>query len=319
MALTNYHIGKISQYSKYLLVAAVSFFVIASIVHPFFKNPVHVSRKAYIEKEGFPFFVSQKEYVQLLKKYPYNPGTKITFHVMMKEESYWDVALHHGITIETLIAANPFLTSLVADEGIEIALPADDGVLFACDNVLDAIRMSRMLEEQADLQGDYMQGFFDILCFDDIRFAFAKNSRPVVVNQHLEGLFEIKKTYHLPCGGQFASLFGMRLDPILHTPDFHEGVDIRAPIGTPVRPIKEGMVVSTGWREGYGLCIDIMHPDGYLSRYGHLSVVKVEKGMMVGKDEIIGNIGSTGRSTGPHLHFEMIRHGQNVNPLFFIW
>ncbi|HEY1406901.1 MAG TPA: M23 family metallopeptidase, partial [Spirochaetota bacterium] len=104
-----------------------------------------------------------------------------------------------------------------------------------------------------------------------------------------------------------------------HSPDFHAALDIRAPMGTPIRPIKEGMVIQTGWREGYGMCIEIIHPDGYLSLYGHCSKIFVEKGMIVSKDDIIGAIGSTGRSTGPHLHFEMKRHGENVNPLFFIW
>jgi hypothetical protein len=319
MNLTNYHMGKIRKYALYAGAGILALFIITSIVRPFFKNPLRVDKASFTSKEGFPFFISQKDYINVLKSYQYDFGVKIKFHTVTKSESYWDIAFRNGITIDTLIAANPALSSLVAAEGIIIALPAEDGVLFACSNFFDALRMSSLVGKDDDLSGSYMQYPFDLFCFDDIRFAFIKNARPSVVNRSLEGLFDIKKSYHLPCGGQLVSLYGMRLDPFLHTPDFHEGLDIRAPFGTPIRPVKDGMIISAGWRDGFGLCIEIMHEDGYISIYGHCSDINVEKGMMVSKNDIIGRIGSTGRSTGPHLHFEMKRHGENVNPLFFIW
>jgi murein DD-endopeptidase MepM/ murein hydrolase activator NlpD len=319
MTLTNYHVGIIKRYSARAGIALAALFLIITIVRPFFKNPVHVDKNAYIKKEGFPFFVSQKEYISVLKSYTYDIGVKIKFHTLQKGESYWDIAFRNGITLDTLIAANPALSSLVAQEGTVLALPADDGVLFACSNLFDAYSMSDLVGKDSDLQGDFIQYPFDLFCFDDIRFAFIKHARPSVVNRNLEGLFEIKKSFHLPCGGRLVSLYGMRVDPIQNIPDFHKGLDICAPYGTPIRPAKEGMVLSTGWNEGYGLCITIMHDDGYLSIYGHCSQILVEPGMIVSKDDIIGKIGSTGYSTGPHLHFEMRRHGENVNPLFFIW
>jgi murein DD-endopeptidase MepM/ murein hydrolase activator NlpD len=317
--LTNYQVGKIAYYSKIAAVALVAVFVVGTLVRPFTKDRVIVSKSSYILKEGFPLFTSQKEYISLLKHYPYDAGVKINYHTMRSGESYWDLAQNRGISLETLIAANPFLTSLIADAGTEIVIPSENGTLVACDNFFDAYRMKRLMGKDKSAKGDRFQGLFDLLCLDDIRFVFFPHARPAVVNQHLAGLLEIKKSYNLPVAGHFASLYGMRLDPFLHTPDFHAAIDIRAPFGTPIRPTKEGMVIAQGWREGYGLCIEIMHADGYYSIYGHCSKIFVETGMIVSKDDIIGQIGSTGRSTGNHLHFEMKRHGDNVNPLFFIW
>jgi murein DD-endopeptidase MepM/ murein hydrolase activator NlpD len=319
MTLTNYHVGIIKKHAVRAGIILAAVFLIITVIRPFVKDPVRVDKKAYIKKDGFPFFVSQKDYISVLKSYKYNPGVKIKFHTLQKGESYWDIAFRNGITLDTLIAANPALSSLIAQEGTVIALPAEDGVLFACATMFDAYSMEKLVGEGNELQGEFIQYPFDLFCFDDVRFAFIKHAHPAVVNRSLEGLFEIKKTYQLPCGGHLVSLYGMRVDPIANVPDFHKGLDICSPYGTPIRPAKEGMVISTGWNEGYGLCITIMHDGGYLSIYGHCSQIFVEPGMIVGKDTIIGKIGSTGYSTGPHLHFEMRRHGENVNPLFFIW
>ena len=317
--LTNYQVGKIKHYSKIALAVIVAVFVIGTIVRPFIKDRVIVNKADYILQEGFPLYTSQKAYLSLLKRYPYDPGVKIRYHVIRAGESFWDIAQKYNISLETLVAANPFLTSLNADPGKEIVIPAENGVLVVCDSLYDTYRMRKLIGSNATMNGDRYQGIFDLLCLDDVRIVFFPHSRPAVVNQHLAGLFEIKKTYSIPVAGQFASLYGLRLDPFLHTPDFHAAIDIRAPFGTPIRPTKEGMIIATGWREGYGLCIEIMHADGYYSLYGHCSKIYVDTGMLVSKDDIIGLVGSTGRSTGNHLHFEMKRHGGNVNPLFFIW
>ena len=319
LPMTNYQICLVCRCMRRSFTVLLVLFIIGNVVKPFIYPPKHTDRASYTMKEGFPLFTSQKAYIAYLKAYGRDPGVKLTFHKMQQAESYWDIALRSGITIDTLIAANPFLTSLVADSGTEIAIPAKDGVLVACDDTIDALRMARRLGQETRPAGEYLPGPFDFLSMDDIRFAFISNVRPVLVNNHLAGLFEIKKSYNIPCSGQLASMYGTRLDPFLHTPDFHEGIDIRASYGSPVRPVKEGMIIQTGWRGGYGNCIEIVHDDGYSSIYGHLSAIKTEKGMMVGKNDIIGYIGSTGYSTGPHLHFEVKRHGENLNPLFFVW
>lgn len=110
------------------------------------------------------------------------------------------------------------------------------------------------------------------------------------------------------------SRFGMRGDPWLGTRRFHAGIDLAAPAGTPIRATNGGVVMSAGWRGGYGLRVAIGHSGGRESRYGHLSRVAVRAGQVVEQGETIGYVGSTGRSTGPHLHYEQRVNGQAVSP-----
>ena len=99
----------------------------------------------------------------------------------------------------------------------------------------------------------------------------------------------------------------------------HPGIDIGAPMGTPIYAADSGYIIAAGWSTvGYGNMILINHGNGYLTRYGHLSAFAIEVGDSVKKGQLIGRVGSTGNSTGPHLHFEIIRNGVHVNPFGFL-
>ncbi len=115
---------------------------------------------------------------------------------------------------------------------------------------------------------------------------------------------------------RISSGFGYRFHPILHRMRFHDGFDIPKPYGTPVYPARSGRVTMAGWHEGYGMLIEIRHPNGESTRYGHLSKIYVKMGDRVERGRtLIGRVGSTGISTGPHLHFEVRdKHGNPVNP-----
>jgi hypothetical protein len=111
------------------------------------------------------------------------------------------------------------------------------------------------------------------------------------------------------------SAFGPRRDPVGHRKcRFHHGVDIGAPWGTPIRAAAAGRVVAAGWVEGYGNYIRIDHGNGRETAYGHCSWLGVQVGQRVERGKVIGNVGNTGHSTGPHLHFEVIRNGRRENP-----
>jgi len=117
-----------------------------------------------------------------------------------------------------------------------------------------------------------------------------------------------------PVSGFFSDGYGWRRDPIDGSREFHKGVDIVAPTGTPVRAAADGLVTAAGRMAGYGSMIHLAHGYGMATRYGHLSKIVVNPGQRVKRGDLIGYVGSTGRSTGPHLHYEVFRAGTQVDP-----
>jgi len=116
---------------------------------------------------------------------------------------------------------------------------------------------------------------------------------------------------------QFASRFGFRLDPFTRLPARHEGIDFNAPVGTPILATASGTVVRALHDPQYGKMVDIDHGNGYMTRYAHAETLYVEEGQVVKRGERIAAVGSTGRSTGPHLHYEVHRGGP-LNPDRFL-
>lgn len=122
-----------------------------------------------------------------------------------------------------------------------------------------------------------------------------------------------------PVMGPLRTGYGMRNDPFGGpSVEFHKGQDISAPTGTPVNATADGVVVIAGWVRGYGNGIYIDHGNGISTRYGHLSRIDVVVGQNVKKGQHLGLVGSTGRSTGPHLHYEVRINGQAINPLSYL-
>ncbi|SEO14346.1 Peptidase family M23 [Amphibacillus marinus] len=114
------------------------------------------------------------------------------------------------------------------------------------------------------------------------------------------------------------SAFGPRSDPFNRTQSIHSGIDVRGATGTPVFAAGDGVVTLAEFYGGYGNTIRISHNDRYITLYAHLSEINVEQGEQVKKGSVIGAIGSTGRSTGPHLHYEILKDGTPVDPEFYL-
>jgi len=121
-----------------------------------------------------------------------------------------------------------------------------------------------------------------------------------------------------PVYGRITSHIGWRKNPFGGGYEFHTGIDIYAPYGSKVRATADGVVVFAGWYGDYGKTVIIRHPSGYLTLYAHLSQIDVKEGQKVKAGDVVGRVGSTGRSTGPHLHYEVIKDNKPIDPSKFL-
>lgn len=119
---------------------------------------------------------------------------------------------------------------------------------------------------------------------------------------------------HDAAHGTVSSVFGMRTDPFNGNVKFHQGLDIAAPAGTPIKAAADGKVVFSGQMAGYGNLVEVDHGDGWVTRYGHNAANLVAVGDDIKAGQTVGLVGSTGRATGPHVHFEVRKAGKAVNP-----
>jgi murein DD-endopeptidase MepM/ murein hydrolase activator NlpD len=133
-----------------------------------------------------------------------------------------------------------------------------------------------------------------------------------VLRPRLEEMSRIPSVW--PVKGFITSGFGRRQNPMEDGLEHHAGVDISAPFGSPIQAPAEGLVISCGWQQGYGNCVEISHGGGLVTRYAHLSKVLVKPGQHVKRWQRLGLVGNSGRATGSHLHYEVLRNGQPANP-----
>jgi murein DD-endopeptidase MepM/ murein hydrolase activator NlpD len=232
-----------------------------------------------------------------------------THKVSKGEYSSFYLAKLYGTTVMSLQATNRDELYLLGS-GRRLVVHNKDGMLY---------EVKRDSETLSHIVARYKQGATErrqfrewVVKANDLPggallwdYEFQKGSRLL-----LPGIKVNFDSYHYPFATagrpRVSSGFGMRTHPVLGAKRMHLGIDIPKPYGTPVFPSRSGIVVEQGWHEGYGLLVIIRHPDGFTTRYGHLSRILVKVGQLVQRGRtLIGKVGSTGISTGPHLHFEM--------------
>jgi murein DD-endopeptidase MepM/ murein hydrolase activator NlpD len=152
------------------------------------------------------------------------------------------------------------------------------------------IRLDRTLEQSIGLSAQV----------SELRKAFTQTQ--VALKNSPSGL-------PLPFEVAASSGLGYRIDPFTNQLAWHDGTDFPAPIGTPILATANGIVIKAGWGGDYGNMVEVRHPNGYVTRYAHAQELSVQVGQAVKKSQVIGKSGSTGRSTGPHLHYEVLRNG----------
>lgn len=148
---------------------------------------------------------------------------------------------------------------------------------------------------------------FQLESFSEVSKKLEENER---IREHTPSI--------VPTAGYFTSGFGLRRDPFTGQIAFHEGLDIAAPVGTPVVAPASGIVIAVKWDSGFGLYIEIDHGLGIVTRYAHLLRARVSPGQYVKRGDIIAYVGNSGRSTAPHLHYEVRINDKPINPVMYI-
>jgi murein DD-endopeptidase MepM/ murein hydrolase activator NlpD len=236
-------------------------------------------------------------------------------HTLAAGETLSSIADRYGQALESLIGANPDLSSMDRlPVGVELLIPTEPGMIVAYDSG----------ETLLELTDRYGVGPADVVRANELAspldlrpgmLLFLPGVRPVEALERLARVRELENIYVWPVHGRLTSYFGRR-NLGLGTSSFHRGLDVAAPHGTPILAARSGTVTFAGWSsQGYGYLVKIHHAGGDETWYAHQSQIHVEVGQGVRQGDVIGRIGSTGVSTGPHLHFELHRRGQALDPL----
>ena len=244
------------------------------------------------------------------------PGFKT--HTLVRGETLSDLAQRYGVTLNALIGANPDISSLDRlPAQLELLIPPTEGLVITLqpDEDLGEVLKSYAVDPVAVVKANNLQSPGDLT---PGTLLFLPGVSPTRAVERLAKVREAENRYLWPVHGRITSYYGRR-NLGLGTSAFHRAVDISAPTGTPVVAARSGTVTYAGWSDqGYGNLIKIWHSGGAETWYAHNSQVNVSVGQYVHQSETIGLVGSTGLSTGPHLHFEVHENGAALDPLGFL-
>ncbi len=233
-----------------------------------------------------------------------NVPLKIKTYKVKSGESLNQIARKFGVSVDTICGSNNLTTYDNVPAGTVLRIPNKDGILYnmkegnSITNLANKYRVpvEKILSENKFQNPDFVPVG---------ELVFIPDAKPQNI---FDGFLWPVGGRHITCG------FGWRKNPFNRAySEFHKGIDIAARYEN-VKASKYGKVTFSGWMGGYGYAVIIAHPGGWKSLYGHLSKIYVSEGQYVKQGQVIGKSGNTGRSTGPHLHFELIKQGGHTNP-----
>ena len=246
------------------------------------------------------------------------PPTGFTTHTLQEGETFSDVATHYGLSLQALVGANPDLSSMDSlPAGLELLVPPAPGLVVVLEQGQD---VKTLLETYGVDPLEFMQAnaIQSPLELRPGKMVFLPNVKPQAALDRLAKVREEETRYVWPLQGRITSYFGRR-NLGMGTASFHSAIDIAALTGTPITAARSGTVTYAGWsNRGYGNLVKIQHSNGDETWYAHQSEIWVGVGQVINQGETLGLVGSTGLSTGPHLHFELHEAGNAVDPLAYL-
>jgi len=202
------------------------------------------------------------------------------------------------------------------EEELKTAVEEKEKLSLKLKNIEEKIKNANKLLKKKGIRVLIPQGGIFIPANSKNIHIYAKN-----IEKQLEKILKVMQDVPVgvPLYGKITSRFGYRIDPFNNKRAFHPGLDLRAGFKQPVFATANGKVIYAGWAGGYGKMVKIKHKYGFTTLYGHMYYIKVKAGQHVKVGQIIGYAGSTGRSTGVHLHYEIRRYGKLINPLKMLY
>jgi murein DD-endopeptidase MepM/ murein hydrolase activator NlpD len=307
------------RWTAFFIVLAVVYFVVNSKVHAVaqasLQSALTVTIPVYTKDELVNSIESRLKYLYLRTK-----GVKFYVYKVNRRENLWTIAKKYGYSVHTIIGCNPQLKTYNINEGQKLLIPNIGGTLHPV-HPKDTLKS---ISEQYGIEQSVLKNT-NFMLNDDLEkeiFIFVPGKRPLVnlLNENMQQKYALRDLFISPLGGRISSPFGKRRHPVTGKSRRHGGIDIAVREGSAVGAAASGVVILASYDVGhYGVAVFIDHQNGYITHYGHLSKIFVRQGQKVRQGQIIAKSGSTGRSTGPHLHFTVKRNGVNVDPLQFLW
>ena len=229
-------------------------------------------------------------------------------YTVKKGESLWRLSNKFNVPLYTIISANPHKSNQIIYPGDKLKIPARKGLVY---KVKKGDSLSRIARE-------YKTNISRIWKTNGLTSSRLKVGQKLFladVKPKPKQRYKYIKRFIWPFKGKITSGYGWRRHPIYKKKHFHEGIDIGARKGTRIRAIAKGVVIHAKKSGGYGRLIILRHKDGYISAYAHCSRIFARKGQLVRKGQVIASVGSSGVSTGSHLHFEIKHHKKRINPM----
>lgn len=241
---------------------------------------------------------------------PFITSVDFKEHIVARGDTISGITQKFGLkNMGTLLSVNNINNAKSLRIGQKLSIPSTDGIIYTV------------------IKGDSLGGIaakFNlpltiILDANDLEAQTISLGQRLFIPGASISTFELRKAlgelFIYPIIGRLTSPFGYRRDPFTGRKSFHTGIDIAAPTGTPIKSTLDGKISYTGYSAIYGNYVIITHSGGYQSMYGHLHTIKVKRGQAIQQGNIIGSVGNTGRSTGPHVHFSIYKNGKLINPL----
>lgn len=238
--------------------------------------------------------------------------SKVKYYEIRKGDTLWDIARKHQVDLNTLMVMNNLNKNSVLNIGQTIEIPYNRARVHTIAKGETMWDISRKYEVDVKqiIRANPTKNPNALKIGDKLEIPDSTNSRLVLAyNEPSRSFSNVTSQFMWPIVGTITSRYGWRAS------GFHHGLDIAGDIGDPIKAAAAGKVVSADHRAVYGKTIIIQHPDGHETWYAHLQNINVKVGAEVAKGQVIGTVGTTGRTTGPHLHFEVKKDSRHLDPL----